>query len=117
MWRAAARRFAILLGGLSAAIVVVSFLLGLLTGSAADRSISLGFYMVGALLTIAGFVLGNRGPVRAVGEDRGWQFGRGLRGASKEEQEDAVATGALLTVLGFVLLAVGVAVDSRYRLI
>jgi hypothetical protein len=117
VWRPAARRFVILLGGVSAVIVVISFALGELTGSAPNRAISLGFYLVGALLTIAGFVFGNRGPVRPVGDDRGWQVGRGLRKASREEQEDAINTGALLAVLGFVLLAVGVAVDSRYRLV
>jgi len=117
VWRAAARRFAILFVGLSAAIVVVSFLFGELVGSAPDRAISLGFYMVGALLTVAGFVFGNRGPVRPVDDDRGWQFGRGLRRASREEQEEAINSGALLAVLGFVLLAVGVVVDSRYRLV
>ena len=116
-WRAAARRFAVLLGIVSAGIVAVSFLLGLLFDSAADRSISLGFYFVGAFLAFAGFFLGNRGPVRPVGEEGNWRVGRGLRRASKEEQEESVASGALLAVLGFVLLAIGVAVDSRYQLV
>ena len=83
MWRAAARRFVILLGIVSTGIVVVSFLLGLLFDSAADRSISLGFYFVGAFLAFAGFFLGNRGPMRPVGEEGNWRVGRGLRRASK----------------------------------
>jgi hypothetical protein len=116
-WRAAGRRFAILLGSLSAAIVVISLPLGLLVGSSVDRAISLGFYLVGAFLAFSGFFLGNRGPVRPVGEDRGWRVGRGLRGASPDEHREALVTGGLLAVLGFVLLAIGVAVDSRYRLI
>ncbi len=116
-WRAAARRFAILLGSVSAGIVVVSLLLGLAFGAAADRSVSLGFYMVGAFLAFAGFFLGNRGPMRPVGEDRGWRVGRGLRGASADEHREAVVTGGLLALLGFVLLAIGIAVDSRYQLI
>jgi hypothetical protein len=120
MWRAAARRFAILLAVVSTGIVVISYLLGLALGSAADRSISLGFYFVGAFLAFAGFFVGNRGPIRAVGEDSsggGWRLGRGLRRASQEEQQESVAIGGLLAVLGFVLLAIGVAVDSRYQLI
>jgi hypothetical protein len=117
MWRAAARRFAVMLAVVSAGIVVVSYLLGLALGSAPDRSISLGFYVVGAFLAFAGFFVGNRGPVRAVGEDGGWKVGRGLRGASTEEQQESVAIGGLLAVLGFVLLAIGIAVDSRYQLI
>ena len=120
MWRAAARRFAIMLLVVSTGIVVISYLLGLALGSAADRSISLGFYVVGAFLAFAGFFVGNRGPIRAMGEDSsggGWRFGRGLRRASTEEQQESVAVGGLLAVLGFVLLAIGVAVDSRYQLI
>ena len=117
MWRAAARRFAILLGAVSAGIVVISYLVGLALGSAANRSISLGFYFVGAFLALAGFFFGNRGPVRPVGDERSWRIGRGLRSASREEQEEAVATGGLLALLGFVLLAIGVAIDSRYQLV
>ena len=117
VWRAAARRFAIMLVVVSVGIVSVSFLIGLAIGSAPDRSISLGFYFVGAFLAFAGFFVGNRGPVRAVGEDDGWKVGRGLRRASKEEQQESVAIGGLLAVLGFVLLAIGIAVDSRYQLI
>ena len=116
-WRDAARRFAILLGALSAGIVVVTLPLGLAVGSAADRSISLGFYIVGALLAFGGFFLGNRGPMRPVGDERSWRVGRGLRTASAEEHREAVVTGGLLAILGFVLLAIGVAVDSRYQLI
>ena len=114
MWRAAARRFAILLGSVSAGVIAISYLVGLALGSTANRSISLGFYLVGAFLALAGFFFGNRGPVRPVGEEGNW---RGLRPASREEQEEAVATGALLAVLGFVLLAIGIAIDSRYQLI
>ena len=117
MWRAAARRFAIMFAVVSAGIIVVSFSLGLLLGSAANRSISLGFYFVGAFLALAGLFFGNRGPLRPVGEDHGWRVGRGLRSASREEQEEAVATGALMAVLGFILIAIGVAVDSRFKLI
>ena len=117
-WRAAGRRFAILLGALSAGIVVVALPLGLAVGSAADRAISLGFYAVGALVAFSGFFLGNRGPIRPIGEEGGgWRVGRGLRTASGDEHREAVVTGGLLAVLGFVLLAIGVAVDSRYRLI
>ena len=119
MWRAAARRFAILLAALSAGIVAISWLLGLALGSTANRSISLGFYFVGAFLAFAGFFFGNRGPVRSVGEEgeRSWRVGRGLRSASREEQEESVTTGGLLALLGFVLLAIGIAIDSRYQLV
>lgn len=117
MWTAAARRFAIMFAAVSAGIVVVSWLAGLALGSTANRSISLGFYLVGAFLALAGFFFGNRGPVRPVGDEHSWRVGRGLRRASREEQEEAVATGALLAVLGFVLLAIGIAIDSRYQLI
>ena len=36
----------------------------LLLDESVSRAVSVGFYMVGSFLTIAGFFVGNRGPVR-----------------------------------------------------
>ncbi len=55
--------------------------------------------------------------MRPVGDERNWRVGRGLRTASREEQEESVATGGLLALLGFVLLAIGIVIDSRYQLV
>jgi hypothetical protein len=113
---AAARRFAIVLGVISAGTALISYLLGLAVGSTADRSISLGFYVVGSFLLIAGFFVGNRGPARLRGEEHGGLLGpRRLRWASLEERTSALNESALLIAIGFVLLVFGLLVDDRAR--
>jgi hypothetical protein len=113
---AAARRFLVLLGGIGAAIVVFGLGLGALAGTPPSRSLSLGFYVAGSFLVLGGFLFGNRGPYRADGgaSDR---FGRSLRRATPEDVRDSINMAALLVVLGFLLLAVGVIIDSRFQLI
>jgi hypothetical protein len=118
---AAARRFALLLGGLTAAIVLLSALLGLAFGSSLARAVSLGFYLTGAFLLVAGFFLGNRGPARMRGQpgDEGlWGLGRrkGVRLATPEEQAEAVSTTTIFVTVGVLLILIGVAADSRYSL-
>jgi hypothetical protein len=118
---AAARRFLLLLGGISGAVLVLAAALGLLLGTSLSRSVSVGFYIVGAFLLVAGFFVGNRGPTRLRGEpgDEGpWGLGRkrGVRLATPEERADAVSTTGVFITLGFVLIIIGVIADSRYRL-
>jgi uncharacterized membrane protein YczE len=113
----ALRRFLILLVGISAAVAAVSLLLGALLGSSATRSISLGFYLSGAGLVLGGFFFGNRGPFRTVGERGPFELGRGLRRATPDEMREAINMSAVFVVLGFVLIAIGAAVDDRYRLL
>jgi hypothetical protein len=117
MLLAAARRFGILLGIVSAAALVVGVLLGLLAGSSLNRSISLAFYGAGAFLVAGGFVLGIRGPYRAESDGGTVRVGRRLRSVTAEEARESVNITVLLVVLGIVLLAVGAAVDTRYELI
>jgi hypothetical protein len=127
MWRAAARRFAFLLGGVAAGTAVVSLLVGLALGSAADRAISIGFYLVGSFLLVAGFFVGNRGPARLKGaEDEGGAVGgmfgipiggRRLRWATAEEREEAMANSAVFVTLGFALIVLGILADSRVKLL
>lgn len=122
MWLAAARRFALLLAGSSALVVVVSSLLGLAFGASLSRAISLGFYLLGSFLLVAGFFMGSRGPARLRGEpgDEGpWGIGRkgGVRLATPEEHADAVATAGIFVTLGVVLVLLGVAVDDRFSVV
>jgi hypothetical protein len=113
---AAARRFAVVLGAISAGTVLVSYLLGLAVGSTASRSISLGFYVVGSFLLVAGFFIGNRGPARLKGEEHSGLLGpRRLRWASPEERMSSMNESALLITIGFVLLVAGLLVDDRAR--
>ena len=121
MLLAAARRFLLLLAGTSAAVAIVSALLGAALGSSLQRAVSLGFYLVGSFLLVAGFFMANRGPTRLRGEpgDEGpWGLGRrkGIRMATPEERREALATTGVFVTLGVTLILVGVLADPRQDL-
>jgi hypothetical protein len=127
MLRAAARRFFTLLVVTAVVTSVVSLALGLLIGSSASRSVSVGLYLVGCFLLVAGFFVGNRGPARLRDPDEeggaiGGMFGIGigrrrLRWATIEEREEAISNSAIFVVLGLALILLGVVADSRVRLL
>ena len=118
----AARRFAGLLLVLAGATVACSLAIGLLTGSAISRSLSIGFYIIGSFLLISGFFVGNRGPVRPKGDDPGVPFfgpmmrHRMLRWATPEEREESLSISVVFVALGVVLILFGVVADTRYKL-
>jgi hypothetical protein len=104
--------------------------IGLLAGMSVNRALSLGFYLIGAFLTVAGFFVGNRGPFRARVEEgleatnEGFgstlhrpRGGRALRSATPDEQFEAMAVSAVFVLLGFTLMAVGILIDSRVELV
>jgi hypothetical protein len=114
----AGRRFLALLGGVGGLTLLCSLALGTLAGTPAWRAISLGFYLVGSFLLVAGFFVGNRGPVRLKREEGTALFGaRFLRWATPDEREETINSSALFVVLGFVLIVFGVAADDRYKLV
>jgi hypothetical protein len=127
MIRAAARRFALLLVGTATVTSLISVLVGLVLGSSVSRSISLGLYLVGCFLLVAGFFVGNRGPARLRGpEDEGGAVGgmfglgigrRRLRWATIEEREEAISNSAVFVVLGLALIFLGVLADTRVALL
>ena len=112
----ALRRFAVLLGGIGAATVVVSMGLGALAGLSAGRSIAVGLYIVGSLLLLFGFFLGNRGPFRARGESFGFFAPRSIRGSTLEERQEAINSSALLVSIGLILIVLGLAADPAHSL-
>ncbi len=118
MLLAALRRFGALLVASAAVTAAASVLLGLLLGASASRAIALGFYIVGSVLLLAGFFVGNRGPVRTKTESGALPFfgARQVRWATPEEREEAINYSALLVSLGFVLIALGVVSDTRFEL-
>lgn len=120
MLRDAARRFAVLLVGTVAGTAVVALAIGLLIGSSVGRSVSVGFYLVGAFLLIFGFFVGNRGPVRVKGDPGFGMFGvfqnRQLRWATGSEQFESLSLSFVFVVLGIVLIILGIVTDTRYRL-
>ena len=116
--QAALRRFGELLVGVSLLIVAVSAVLGLAIGSSLARSVSVGFYVVGSMVLVGGFFVGNRGPLRTRG-DGGWLIfrPREVRRATPAEREEALNMSAILVVLGLVLIVFGIVADPRQRLI
>ncbi|HEY6015585.1 MAG TPA: hypothetical protein VIU86_16125 [Gaiellaceae bacterium] len=118
MLRAALGRLAKLFLLAAGGSAVIALPLGLAFGAGVSRSVSLGWYAVGAFCTLGGFLVGNRGPARSVGGYAPFSFrGRMVRWASKEEQEESINFSAVLIVLGFALIVLGIAADTRYRLI
>jgi hypothetical protein len=118
----ALRRFAGLLLVLAAGTVACSLAIGLATGSSISRALSIGFYLIGSFLLISGFFVGNRGPVRAKGDDPGVPvFGplmrhRMLRWATPEEREESLSISVVFVALGVVLILFGLVADTRYEL-
>jgi Kef-type K+ transport system membrane component KefB len=95
----------VLLAGIAGVTAVLSLLGGLLGGGSVERAVAVGFYLVGSFMLIAGFFIGNRGPMI---------FGsRIMRWATPLEREENLNESALFVALGFVLIVIGVAVDSR----
>jgi hypothetical protein len=116
--RAAARRLGILFGTFIAGTAAFALLIGVLAGASIGRALSLGWYIVGSILLISGFFIGNRGPSRPQGE--GWSVfstQRWVRWASPDEQRESISFSALLVLLGFVLIALGAIADTRYSAI
>jgi hypothetical protein len=115
---AAARRFGIIVCSIVGGTAAFSLLLGLAFGSGLSRSLSVGWYIVGCVLLISGFFVGNRGPARPEGE--GWSafsMRRWVRWATPDEQRESLSLSAVLVVLGFLLIALGVVADSRYKIV
>jgi hypothetical protein len=117
------RRFAVIAGGAIVSTAVLSLLAGVLLGASVLRSLSIGFYLVGALFITLGFFYGTRPPVRqdssagVFGSFFGAFYGRGaVRFASPEEREESVSSSAVFVTLGFVLLIFGVLFDRRHPL-
>jgi hypothetical protein len=120
MWAAALQRLTGLFLLASALTVLGALAFGIALGAGAWRSLSVGFYLMGSFLLVAGFFVGNRGPVRLRGGERGAYmfFGsRFVRWASPAEREENINLSAIFVVLGFLLILVGVAADNRYDLV
>jgi hypothetical protein len=116
VWRAAIRRFSVLLAGVAGVTAMLSLLGGLLGGGSVGRAVTIGFYLVGSFMLIAGFFIGNRGPVRPKGTGPMFFGSRIMRWATPLEREESINESALFVALGFALILIGVAVDSRSAL-
>jgi hypothetical protein len=104
--------------------VVLSLILGLLAGFSVNRSLTLGFYLVGCFLLVVGFFVGNRGPARVKGDDTVGPTmlpvpgagGRRLRWATLSEQNETIGNSAIFISLGLILIVLGADIDTRHSL-
>ena len=102
---AAARRFAILLAGTVGVTATASVLVGLAFGAGLNRSLTLGLYVVGLFLLVAGFFVGNRGPARLRdGTDAAPLGPRHVRWATADERAHTINESAIFVSLGFLHL-------------
>lgn len=117
MLRAAARRFLALLAGIAACTAALSVVGALIGGASLSRALSVGFYLVGSFMLVAGFFIGNRGPVRPKGAGTLLFGSRIMRWATPLEREETLNESALFVAIGFALILIGVATDSHTRLL
>lgn len=117
----AGKRFAKLLVGIAAVTAAISLAIGLALGASVSRSVSVGFYIVGCFGLIAGFFVGNRGPVRVQGDPGVGVLGvfrnRRVRWATGQEQFESLSLSVLFVAVGVVLILLGVVTDTRYSLV
>jgi uncharacterized membrane protein YbhN (UPF0104 family) len=107
--RTAARRVFILIVLLGLAVAGCSAV-AVLAGASLQRAVALGLYAVGSFTAVIGFALGIRNPFRSAAQPSS-------RGSAPSGVWEATEFSAVLIVIGLVLLAVGIAVDARVRLI
>jgi|SRR5436190_6673289 len=117
MLRAALRRFVVVLAAAAGITFVCSAGVGLLLGASFSRAVSIGFYLVGSLLLLISFFVGNRGPVRPKGHGPTLFGARFMRWATPLEREESINESALYFAVGFFLIVLGIAADTRYTLI
>ena len=118
------RRLFLLIFGAVAVTAVGSIVIAELLGSPLGRAVTVGFYLVGCFLMLAGFFVGNRGPARVKSESdtRASPLGmilgggRDLRWATLGEQNETINNSAVFIALGLVLVAIGILIDSRHSL-
>jgi len=104
--------------GVGGITVLLSLLFGALAHAPVQRSIAIGFYLIGCLMLIFGFFVGNRGPLR---HDRGDDdkpsiLPRAVRKATPEERRESINVSFLFVVLGIGLILLGAVSDSAHKL-
>lgn len=114
MLYAGIRRLALIAAALLSVTIVVSLVLGLAAGASAQRSISEGLYILGAVLLVGCFIFGVRGPIRGMsetGEAAPVVGARRIRTATRDERSEAAKVAILLFVLGLLVIVIGSTID------
>jgi hypothetical protein len=100
----------------------LSAVIGAILGTSLERALTLGFYLTGCFLILAGFFAANRGPARLKGDSDAVGgvftfFGtRRIRWANLSEQNEAINSSAVFVTIGFALIAIGFAFDAKHSL-
>ena len=118
MLRQAVRRLALIYAGVLGTTILASLLLGLAAGAKLDRSVSIGFYVAGAVMLAGCFVVGVRGPLRGVsrtGETVPLFGARAVRRATDEERSESSWVAVALFLLGLSLVVLGALFDPAHR--
>jgi hypothetical protein len=109
---------AIVVGGTAA----VSATIGALAGRGIEHSLAAGFYVVGAAVLVASFVLGSRGPWRSDVMAQEPELAayrtrtrRRRRKATPEERAESKRISFGLFVLGIAIVLLGALVDPSRR--
>jgi hypothetical protein len=115
------RRISLMILVVGGGTLVVSAILALLAGASVRRTVAVAFYLVGSVLLIAGFFVGNRGVLRAESSDTDrpgfFGIGRGrVRSATQTEQRESARVSALVIGLGVALLILGTLADNEHSL-
>lgn len=111
------RRFLVLLAGIAVVTTLGALLLAFLAKWDVDRAVATGFDLVGAFLLVVGFFFGNRGPARMRDAWVPMLGPRRVRYATPREHVEALNESAIFVAVGFVLVVIGIAIDTRYRLV
>lgn len=102
--------------------VLLSLMFGALAHASLQRSIAVGFYLIGCLVLVFGFFVGNRGPLRHDRDDDNDKpslvglIPRGVRRATPEERKEAMSVSFLFVILGLSLIVLGALSDSAHKL-
>lgn len=118
MLAAGFRRLAVAGGAMLAVTVVLSLLFGLAAGAGAARAVSVGLYILGALLLVGCFVFGVRGPLRGVsstGETTSVVGARRLRTATPAERTTSTRVALLLFALGIAVVVIASIIDPNHK--
>lgn len=122
MWLGALRRFAIALSIVVAAAALLGLVAGAVIKQGLRRDLAVGFYLSGTGLLALALLLGTRPPVKFK-EGTGGSvvpsglLDRGVRWASREEQNEALNVPALFVTLGVCLIVIGAFCDPSRKLV
>lgn len=118
MLLAGLRRLAVIAAVVLASTTVLSLLVGLGAGAGLERSIAVGYYVLGALLLVGCFIFGVRGPLRGMsqtGDPAPILGARRVRTATPDERRESARIALVLFALGLAVVLIASTIDPAHR--